>query len=102
MTAIQFHSQLVELESNLERFAYSLTMNKEDAKDLLQETYLKALMYQDKFEDNTNLKAWTFTIMKNTFINNYRKTVKQNTTFDSSDNQYLMNSRPDNYTNPEM
>ena len=57
---MQFHSQLVELESNLERFAYSLTMNKEDAKDLLQETYLKALMYQDKFEDNTNLKAWTF------------------------------------------
>ena len=102
MTAIQFHSQLVELETNLERFAYSLTMNKEDAKDLLQETYLKALMYQDKFEDNTNLKAWTFTIMKNTFINNYRKTVKQNTTFDSSDNQYLMNSRPENYTNPEM
>ncbi|HUW04829.1 MAG TPA: sigma-70 family RNA polymerase sigma factor [Williamwhitmania sp.] len=102
MTAVEFHTQLVDLESNLERFAYSLTMNREDAKDLLQETYLKALMYQDKFEENTNLKAWTFTIMKNTFINNYRKSVKQNTTFDSSDNQYLMNSRPDNMTNPEM
>ncbi len=102
MTAVEFHTQLIDLESNLERFAYSLTMNREDAKDLLQETYLKALMYQDKFEENTNLKAWTFTIMKNTFINNYRKSVKQNTTFDSSDNQYLMNSRPDNINNPEM
>jgi len=81
----------------LERFAYSLTANHEDARDLLQETYLKALTYKDKFEDNTNIKAWTFTIMKNTFINNYRKAVKQNTTFDSSDNQFMINSKSENY-----
>ncbi|HPX05937.1 MAG TPA: RNA polymerase sigma factor [Tenuifilaceae bacterium] len=96
MTTTQFHNALIELEPNLERFAYSLTSNPEDARDLLQETYLKALTYRDKFEDDTNIKAWTFTIMKNTFINNYRKAIKQNTTFDSSDNQYLMNSRPEN------
>ena len=93
MSQQEFNTALVELEPNLERFAYSLTANREDANDLLQETYLKALTYKDKFEDNTNLKAWTFTIMKNTFINNYRKAVKQNTTFDSSENQFLLNSR---------
>jgi RNA polymerase sigma-70 factor (ECF subfamily) len=94
MTATEFSSALINLEPNLERFAYSLTSNPEDARDLLQETFLKALTYRDKFEDNTNIKAWTFTIMKNTFINNYRKNVKQRTAFDSSDNQFLINSRP--------
>jgi RNA polymerase sigma-70 factor (ECF subfamily) len=93
MSQAEFNTALIGLEPNLERFAYSLTSNTEDARDLLQETYLKALTYRDKFEDDTNMKAWTFTIMKNTFINNYRKSVKQNTTFDSSDNQFLMNSR---------
>ncbi|MGD9977801.1 MAG: RNA polymerase sigma factor [Bacteroidales bacterium] len=97
MSQHEFNTALVELEPNLERFAYSLTANHEDARDLLQETYLKALTYKDKFEDNTNIKAWTFTIMKNTFINNYRKAVKQNTTFDSSDNQFMINSRFENY-----
>lgn len=93
MSTAEFTTALIELEPNLERFAYSLTSNPEDARDLLQETYLKALTYRDKFEDNTNIKAWTFTIMKNTFINNYRKAVKQRTTFDSSDNQFLINGR---------
>jgi len=95
MSQVEFNTALIDLEPNLERFAYSLTANHEDALDLLQETYLKALTYRDKFEDNTNIKAWTFTIMKNTFINNYRKSVKQNTTFDSTDNQFLMNSKPE-------
>jgi len=96
MSQAEFNTALIVLEPNLERFAYSLTSNIEDARDLLQETYLKALTYRDKFEDDTNMKAWTFTIMKNTFINNYRKTIKQNTTFDSSDNQFLMNSKSEN------
>ena len=97
MSQQEFNTALVELEPNLERFAYSLTADREDARDLLQETYLKALTYKDKFEDNTNIKAWTFTIMKNTFINNYRKAVKQNTAFDSSDNQFMINSKSENY-----
>ncbi|MCB8965004.1 MAG: RNA polymerase sigma factor [Bacteroidales bacterium] len=97
MSQHEFNTALMGLEPNLERFAYSLTANRDDAKDLLQETYLKALTYKDKFEDNTNIKAWTFTIMKNTFINNYRKSVKQNTTFDSSDNQFMINSRSEGY-----
>ena len=85
MTAVEFNYQLTSLSGNLERFAMSLTANLEDAKDLLQETFAKAIAYRDKFEDNTNLKAWTFTIMKNTFINNYRRNVKANTTFDHTD-----------------
>jgi RNA polymerase sigma factor (sigma-70 family) len=53
--------------------AYRMTRNAEDAQDLVQETYLKAYRYYDKFEEGTNFKAWLFKIMKNTFINNYRK-----------------------------
>ena len=91
MTAVEFNYQLTNLSNNLERFALSLTSNVEDAKDLLQETFAKAIAYRDKFEDNTNLKAWTFTIMKNTFINNYRRSVKANTTFDNTEDLYYLN-----------
>jgi RNA polymerase sigma factor (sigma-70 family) len=91
MTAIEFNYQLTSLWSNLERFALRLTSNTNDAKDLLQETFMKAITYRDKFSDNTNLKAWTYTIMKNTFINNYRKSSKVNTTFDHSNDLYFMN-----------
>jgi RNA polymerase sigma factor (sigma-70 family) len=91
MTAVEFNYQLTNLSGNLQRFALSLTSNSEDAKDLVQETFAKAITYRDKFEDNTNLKAWTFTIMKNTFINNYRRNVKANTTFDHTDDLYYLN-----------
>ena len=91
MTAIEFNYQLTSLSDSLQRFALSLTTNMEDARDLLQETFVKAISYRDKFADDTNLKAWTFTIMKNTFINNYRKAVKANTTFDSTDDLYYLN-----------
>ena len=102
MTAMEFNYQLTNLSGNLERFALSLTSNMEDAKDLLQETFLKAISYRDKFEDNTNLKAWTFTIMKNTFINNYRRAVKSNTTFDHTDDLYFLNLKQESgYNNPD-
>jgi RNA polymerase sigma-70 factor (ECF subfamily) len=91
MTAMEFNYQLTNLSDSLERFALSLTSNREDAKDLLQETFVKAISFRDKFADDTNLKAWTFTIMKNTFINNYRKAVKANTTFDNTDDLYFLN-----------
>jgi len=91
MTAQEFNTQLTGLEKNLERFAYSLTMNSEDARDLVQETYLKALSNRDKFTEHSNLKAWTFTIMKNTFINNYRRSVKENTTMDHTKDLYYLN-----------
>ncbi len=91
MTAIEFNNNLISLEGSLERFALSLTANREEAKDLLQETYVKALTYRDKFEEFTNMKAWTYTIMKNTFINNYRKSKRENTTFDNTKDLFLLN-----------
>jgi RNA polymerase sigma-70 factor (ECF subfamily) len=69
-----------------------LTKNREEAKDLYQETAFRALSNRDKFTPGTNLKAWLLTIMKNIFINNYRKKVKSNTIIDSTDNQFLINS----------
>lgn len=57
----------------LYNMGYRLTRNADDAQDLVQETYLKAYRYYDKFEKGTNLKAWLFKILKNTFINGYRK-----------------------------
>ncbi len=91
MTAIEFQHKLISLEGNLDRFAYSLTLNKEDAKDLVQETFLKALIYKDKFIHNDNFKAWTYTIMKNTFINNYRRNVRQNTHRDLTKENFYLN-----------
>lgn len=76
MTAIEFNTRLLQENSSLKNFALSLTRNTEDALDLIQDTYVKAITYREKFEDSTNLKAWLFTIMKNTFINAYRKNTK--------------------------
>ncbi|TVR42745.1 MAG: RNA polymerase sigma factor [Bacteroidia bacterium] len=91
MTAIEFNTQLVSLRKDLKYFAYTLTSNYEDAQDLVQETFVKALTNREKFASNTNLKAWTFTIMKNTFINNYRQSVRQNTVLDKTDDLYYLN-----------
>lgn len=76
MTAIEFNTRIISERSSLKSYALSLTHNLEDAQDLLQDTYLKAIKYRSKFEDSTNLRAWLFTIMKNTFINAYRRNTK--------------------------
>ena len=76
MTAIEFNTRILNEKQSLKNFALSLTRNNDDALDLLQDTYVKAITYREKFEDSTNLKAWLFTIMKNTFINSYRRAVK--------------------------
>ena len=70
MTTMEFNNKLINMEERLERFALSLTANREAAKDLVQETYLKALSSKDKFVEFTNFEAWAYTILKNTFINN--------------------------------
>ena len=95
MTAIEFNHQLISLEDKLGRFALSLTSNRDDAKDLLQETMLKAITYRDQFVQYTNLKAWAYTIMKNTFINNYRRNVRQNTAFDNTKDLFFLNQNKD-------
>ena len=92
MSALEFDAKLNTLATMLNAFAYKLTKNSEDAKDLYQETAFRALTNRDKFRPGTNFKAWTFTIMKNIFINNYRKKMKANTIIDRTDNQYYLNS----------
>lgn len=89
---MEFNNELIGMEVSLERFAMSLTSNRDEAKDLLQETYLKALTYRDKFQEFTNLKAWAYTIMKNTFINNYRKSIRENTKVDNTKDLYFLNN----------
>lgn len=84
MTQLQFNNALFELEDKLRYYALSLTSDFEGAQDLLQETLLKALTYRDKFKQDTNFRAWIYTIMKNTFINDYRKKVKVRNTFDGT------------------
>jgi RNA polymerase sigma factor (sigma-70 family) len=76
MTTAEFNDQVLAQKSSLRNFALSLTRNQEDASDLVQDTFLKAVLYKEKFAESTNLKAWLFTIMKNTFINTYRRAVK--------------------------
>ena len=95
MTSLEFNHKLISLKANMERFALSLTYNKEKAKDLLQETYLKALTYKDNYVEVANFKAWAFTIMKNIFINNYRKSVRENTIFFKIENLSLLASLPE-------
>ena len=87
-----FQSDIIKISAAMRPFAYSLTKDMDDAKDLVQETLFKALKYKDKFSEGTNIKAWLYTIMRNIFINNYRRKVKQNTLVDTSDNQFLINS----------
>lgn len=86
-----FSKKLVSLQSSMLHFAYSLTANRDDAYDLLQDTTLKALDNRDKYIDNTNFKGWVFTIMRNIFINNYRRVVRNQTIVDQSDDLHLLN-----------
>jgi RNA polymerase sigma-70 factor (ECF subfamily) len=73
MTATDFQQKYEFLHDLLFAFAMKLTRNKEDAKDLMQETACRAYQYRDRYKMGTNFKAWMSTIMRNTFINNYRK-----------------------------
>jgi RNA polymerase sigma-70 factor (ECF subfamily) len=77
-----FEKELLPHVNALQTFAYHLTYNQEDADDLVQETYLKAYRFIDKYDEGTNAKAWLFKILKNAYINEYRKKVKQPTKVD--------------------
>lgn len=92
MSTHEFNLKIDQISQYLHSFALNLTKNSEDAKDLYQETTYRALVNKDKFAPDTNLKAWLFTIMKNIFINNYRKKMKANTIMDSTNNLYFINS----------
>lgn len=92
MSTTEFNDKFDSMSAILNSFAYNLTKNVEDAKDLYQETAFRAMTNREKFRPGTNFKAWLFTIMKNIFINNYRKKVKANTIMDSTDNLFYINS----------
>ena len=91
MKSLSFRKDLVGVQDELLRFAYKLTTDREEANDLLQETSLKALDNEDKYTPDTNFKGWMYTIMRNIFINNYRKVVRDQTFVDKTDNLYHLN-----------
>jgi RNA polymerase sigma factor (sigma-70 family) len=91
MAAIQFNEMLLKNADFLKPFAINLTRDTEAANDLYQETLYKALANQEKYNAGTNIKAWLFTIMRNIFINNYRRKAKQKTILDSTPNDFLIN-----------
>ncbi len=97
MSTFEFTNRILQFESILKAFAISLVRNEEAAKDLIQETTYRAIKNQDKFAQGTNLKAWLFTIMKNIFINDYRRRKKSNTIFDNTENQFHLNSHVSDY-----
>ncbi len=102
MASAKFQINLMVLQANLLNFAYMLTSNRDDAYDLLQDTTLKALDNEEKYAENTNFKGWVFTIMRNIFINNYRRNVRSATIVDTTDNLYHLNlSQESRFESPE-
>lgn len=91
MTRVEFNNQISSLRPTLRTFTRRFTSNREESQDLVQDTLLKALTYRDKFREETNLKGWLFTIMRNTFINNYRKTQRAKTSSDTTKELYYLN-----------
>ncbi|CAN5799161.1 RNA polymerase sigma factor [soil metagenome] len=100
MATLDFDKMLVDNTSFLQPFAFSLTRDNETAKDLLQETIYRALANREKYNVGTNIKAWLYTIMRNIFINNYRRKTKQQTIFDKSDNDFFINYNQVTISNP--
>lgn len=92
MTTLEFTYSLNKMSSSLKPFALKLTRDMDDANDLLQDTMVKAFTNKDKFTEGTNLKAWLYTIMKNTFITNYQRMVRRGTFVDTTDNLHYINS----------
>ena len=88
MRTADFTQNLLGMQTELHRFALKLTADREEANDLLQETSLKALDNEDKYTPDTNFKGWMYTIMRNIFINNYRRTVRDQTFVDHTDNLF--------------
>lgn len=91
MSLVQFNELLVSSKDFLRPFAISLTRDLDAADDLCQETLYKALANQEKYHAGTNIKAWLYTIMRNIFINDYRRRARQKTIFDSTPGEILLN-----------
>lgn len=97
-----FEDKLIDLQNNMMNFALTLTSNREEAKDLLQETTLRALDNKEKYYENVNFKGWVFTIMHNIFVNNYRRVIRSQTMIDQTENLYHLNMPQDSgFDSPE-
>ena len=97
-----FKQRLLGLQGNLLNFAYQLTTSRETAQDLVQDTTLKVLDNESKYVDNVNFKGWVFTIMRNIFINNYRRQVRSATVVDTTEDLYHLNlSQESGLSTPE-
>lgn len=92
MSVLNFKNEVKTATIVLKPHAMKLTRDINDAEDLIQETIVRALINEDKFQDGTNIRAWLFTIMKNIFINDYRKKSKRNTVIDTTENLYYLNT----------
>jgi RNA polymerase sigma factor (sigma-70 family) len=99
MATKDFNNMLLDNADFLRPFAVNLTKDSEAANDLYQETLYKALANHEKYNAGTNIKAWLFTIMRNIFINNYRRKAKQRTIFDNTPEDYLINLKQSAITN---
>lgn len=99
MARTDFNEVLLENADFLKPFAINLTRDTEAANDLYQETLYKALANKEKYNVGTNIKAWLFTIMRNIFINDYRRKSKQKTIFDNTANDYLINLKQASVSN---
>ena len=86
-----FERSVLGMQGNLMSFALKLTLDKDEAHDLVQDTTLKALRNEEKYVENTNFKGWMLTIMRNIFINNYRKAARENTSVDVSEDLFHIN-----------
>jgi len=87
-----FNEEFMPHINSMYNFAYRLTLDQDDSKDLLQDTYLKAYRFIDSFQKGTNAKAWLFRILKNSFINDYRKKSKEPSKVDYQDVETYYNS----------
>jgi RNA polymerase sigma-70 factor, ECF subfamily len=92
MSTINFQTEVKAATVVLKPHAMRLTRDSHDAEDLIQETIIRALTNEDKFQEGTNIRAWLFTIMRNIFINDYRKKSKRNVVIDTTDNMYYLNA----------
>jgi len=102
MSTVEFNQMLVNNADFLKPFAVTLTRDNEQANDLFQETLYRALANREKYNVGTNIKAWLYTIMRNIFINSYRRRAKQNTIFDHTPNDFLLNYQQGAVSNDAM
>lgn len=91
MSSVEFNTLLIGNADFLKPFAFTLTKDAEQAKDLYQETLFRALSNQEKYLEGTNIRAWLFTIMRNIFINHYRKKLKHRMVAEPSASDFFIN-----------